>query len=683
MKIISEKSAEKPKVIISIFIFVSTSFFGCHPEGNEPTYGRELDSANPYGMEIVSVHGNPDAYTITTTGARYILKQTEMELWRRIDPATNSYHLRKVAVLEFPTDIGKLALSSQDGETAKIRCPTIDFTIHADSFFFVQANQSFSYKHRNLIENTPWSKPNPDQMRTGLNRMWTDGYGGSLHCYLRGKAKTTQIQSDSTTFAMQAGGMMGHMLYPPKLFNFPKLYGTNSRPFVFFLYSKDHLKKVLQNWQYYENLGFGVFVLWNDLYQKFYIPTPLESDQVKGGIVGYRFNKEAEPWVSFFIQRAHNRKCKVISYLRSPYLKYHRHPLWMYPPNHPQAGQHQPYTVTLEHMKHFQQKYHLDGWYLDNADAGTLLEDYHFIKQLRRDVDRQARSNGFDTGVLFHHCTNDALDARVGNFNSIMINAYVDYILWGEWDRPSWIDHPNDPHLRFYSSGYGMSQAFGSHKRATRMKLALSEAEKNRILADLNGAERAKPSTLKDFVQSFLPAYRKRKADYVSGNFKPDVQWPVDEKTGWFRAPENITIHYPGPKSAVVRWRTNELATSEVTYSSSGHWWPSDYQSAPDGIVSDKSMVFDHTITIRNLEPKKNYEFRIRSYNGKSDTEEIIWGYKFGLDSDRDGLPDEWENKYFKNLNQRGDQNPDSDSNNNLLEWQQGTNPTVSDRTKS
>lgn len=48
------------------------------------------------------------------------------------------------------------------------------------------------------------------------------------------------------------------------------------------------------------------------------------------------------------------------------------------------------------------------------------------------------------------------------------------------------------------------------------------------------------------------------------------------------------------------------------------------------------------------------------------------------IDSDADGLPDNWELQYFGNLNQTATGDPDSDGLTNLQEYQQGRNPTKS-----
>ena len=60
--------------------------------------------------------------------------------------------------------------------------------------------------------------------------------------------------------------------------------------------------------------------------------------------------------------------------------------LWKYPAEHPKAGQRQEISVTLEMMRQLQQEYGVDGWYLDNGNAGEVLDDYDYMRQIRTDV---------------------------------------------------------------------------------------------------------------------------------------------------------------------------------------------------------------------------------------------------------------------------------------------------------
>jgi hypothetical protein len=67
-----------------------------------------------------------------------------------------------------------------------------------------------------------------------------------------------------------------------------------------------------------------------------------------------------------------------------------------------------------------------------------------------------------------------------------------------------------------------------------------------------------------------------------------------------------------------------------------------------------------------------------------SDHNPIISGFTLerlsaGTDSDNDGLPDDWEFKFFGNLNQTGTDDPDQDGLDNAREFALGTSPTDAD----
>jgi len=49
------------------------------------------------------------------------------------------------------------------------------------------------------------------------------------------------------------------------------------------------------------------------------------------------------------------------------------------------------------------------------------------------------------------------------------------------------------------------------------------------------------------------------------------------------------------------------------------------------------------------------------------------------VDSDSDGLPDEWELQYFSDMNENGSGDPDMDNLTNATEYEMGTNPSNAD----
>jgi hypothetical protein len=649
-----------------------------------------------YGMTIDSVSESANQVTVTTTGAIYTINSNTIEtpnsivMQRRIDPATNTVKPKTVAVIEFQNNIGSLKITSPDSDKRQvdITSPLADFNFMSDSFFIIKAKAPFTYTHTNLITNASWAKPDMGKLGSGLDRMWTDGKGGSLHAWISGNSTATEKNTNYTTISMSADDTMAHMVFPPKTFDFEGLYGQNARPFVHFIGNNGDMEDIISgnNIDKYVTDGFGIFMIWASFYSNSVVsgkigedPTLIDSD-LGYQIIGYNINEPFEDLVRRFVNFAHDKGFKVITYLSYP-----SGTRWNYPAGHQLGGRHQDIQVTLQWMKKFQQEYGFDGWYFDNADVGDLIEDYNFIRQVREDVDTTAKAHGMDKGIIFHHDSVDIWDGfgAYRGLRAIMIDAYVDYTVTGETGPIAEVDSPNDPYMRFYTSGYGMSQAYASHIRKTDMKVAISEQEKNRVLAEnLNGAEWYSSDI---WVSDFKPFYDARKAKYLSGNL--DVDWPINETTGWFRAPTNIKVDMT-ETAVTISWETNGPADSEVAYTSNGVWWKTGYSNSPDGpdgTVEDESMTTKHNIVLPCLKPNTKYEFRIRSNNNSKEKEnEIIWGHvgsfetSFG-DSDKDSLPDCWEKKYFGNLNQDGSGDFDGDGLTNLQEFNKGTDPTNKD----
>ena len=576
----------------------------------------ELTDTPFFEMEIESVTGDSNEVTIETTGATYILTQTGIEMWRKIDPATNELNPRKVAELEFDMVLGNLNIQSTNKRTVIILSDKADLKFNSDSFFFIEAKQPISYNHVNLVTNAPWNKG------SRLDRMWTDGYGGSLHAFISGNPTASTI-TDLTTFTLSTGDIMSHMVFPSKLFDFEGLYGQNARPFVHFIYSDNHARDLIipNAMGPYIDDGFGVFVIWSSFYGNDEFPELLDTNP---NVLGY--NIQYPVLVNNFVREAHNNGFKVINYFRYP-----ANPAWDYPAGHPLEGQHQDIETTLQFMRDFQQQYNLDGWYFDNAEAGdlgpdgnlpgALMDDYNFMRQVRTDVS--------DNGIIYHHNSKDVWEGRYGERTrrAIMVDVYSDYTFGGESGELAKNNDLNEPYLRYFAVSYGMTQAYATYKRKGDMRTSISEEEKDRFIGEnMNGAERNRDAS---WTNAFKPAYDVRKAEYLSGNFNPDVDWPIDPQTGWFRTPENMQVNMLSGTEAVISWTTNELANSNVIYTHNGYWWPYKIEEGrtPSGSVSDDRLKTEHSLTITNLDSAKNYEFRIRSSNKLPVPEEIIWGY--------------------------------------------------------
>jgi len=596
-----------------------------------------------FGMEVVSVTTDANGITVVTTGATYVLDSNGMDMFRRIDPNTNAIDNansgkgRKVAELSFDPNLGTLSVYTYDKSRAIIDSNKADFEFMSDSFFIITAKESLDVNHTNLIANAPWNAPLEPNDRD-LDRMWTDGYGGSLHAMLSDstKGEANSVDVNSTTITLAAGDKSAHMVFPPKTFDFTNLYGQNARPHVRFIYHEFQMNEFTNDpnkMNSYKTDGFGIFVLFA-LYDDREYPTVLDS-----GIMGYNMaNPDA---VQNFINAADANGFKVITYCAGP-----GHSGWNYPAGHPLEGQHQDISVTLDWMRDFQAEYNLDGWYFDNADTGDLVDDYDFMRQVRTDVG--------PTGIIYHHDSVDVWSMTGGNWNTgykglraIMVDAYVNYALTGETGEIGWVDDPNDNYFRFYTSGYGMSQVYGSLKRASNGKAAMSYEEIFRTIAtNLNGSQRERPDTYTYWQTHFKPAYNTRKAEYLNDAnvpFDPDVDWPLDGNSSdpnlnWFRLPTDINVIDVNSNSATITWTTGANSDSEVVYTNEEFenvWWY--YKDAngkvhqPAGSEYDSNMVTDHSLTLTDLDPDTDYEFKIRSTNDTNDPPaipgQIIWGY--------------------------------------------------------
>lgn len=570
-----------------------------------------------WGMEIESVFEEEDNIILTTTGAKYVISNAGIDMWRRIDPKTNEINPRLVARLDF--NVNDLEIYKTTKDLVVIRSDEADFKFNPDSLFFIKARKDFEYNYVNLIEDAPWNKDFYGDYR---NRMWTDGYGGSLVASTDDESEIIDSGKDNSQIALNKGGSMAQMVFPPKKFDFERLYGEDARPFVETLYDGEceNCKKGLQyhmdNIELYKENGFGVFMIGAPFYPSYPGHKGSAPEQLSDNLIGYRYKPEIEAKIREFIDLSHQNGFKVIGYVSYP----SNPSRWTYSEG-PNAGEHQDIEVTLGWMREFQEDYNLDGWFFDNGDAGEFIDDYNFMKQVRKDIG--------DDGIIIHHDSIDVWGWWSG-LRAIMVDAYVDYTLTGEtgrdlahlFDLPidegvtASIHNPNDPYFRYYTAGYGMSQVFSMHKLKSNGERTFDQLEKQRLLAEnLYGAERDYTGSWKI---GFKPAYDLMKEKYLSGDLDPEIDWPLDLENEWFRDPTDIEITQFG-NTIKVSWKTGELANSNVEYDLDGNW------KKAEGSESNDELVYDHEVLLENV--PANSEFRIRSSNGKTPgVDEIIWG---------------------------------------------------------
>ena len=578
------------------------------------------------GMEVLSASGGKYPKVVTTGGA-YIYDADGLELWRRIDPADNTIRPRMVGRINFTGGAGTLKLATHGPGRAVIDGENYSLDFRADSFVILHAKTAgLEICFRNLVMPAPWSRSN----ESSHDRMWTDGMGGCLHARISGSPVVTQITPDSTTMSLSSGDELGFMAFPPRFFDFEKLYGKESRPFVEPVYSMEHLDGLLNDSEYFKETHCGVIFLWYGLYHKYpvpgmdppsnpdgeYIPFPLDPEQSpwvpKPFIVGYDF---AEPdQVKKRIEKAHQNGFKVIAYLSTPEFDPDRQPEGYRLINH------QTIQDTLSMMKSFQKEYSLDGWYLDNAaiHPGNLMEQYNFIREVRKMV-------GND-GIILHHDSVDVWDTwlQYNGLKAVMVDAYVDYTLTGETGIMAEISTPDDPYLRYFASGYGLSQAIGSNIFCTNGRAAIPENETFRALAmNLHCMGWGETPS---WTMYFFPYHEIMRMEYNTGRTFLPINWPIEGK--WFNSAENIQAVVISPASVSVHWETSEASDSQVAWTSNGLWWPpqsAGAETGPDGTCHDPALSIMHNVILDNLKPGTNYDFRIRSSNMLSSDQERIW----------------------------------------------------------
>jgi hypothetical protein len=275
-------------------------------------------------------------------------------------------------------------------------------------------------------------------------------------------------------------------------------------------------------------------------------------------------------------------------------------------------------------MQRFKEEYGLDGWYFDNAaiNFGNLMDNYNFIKAVR--------SNLGDDGVIIHHESVDVLDnyPEYTGMKAVMVDVYVNYVLTGETGEMAFVDSPNEFYMRYFTSGYGVSQAYGSQIMPSNPMAAISWKEMNRVLAqNLYGWVYSVDRTYSTWIW-YKHFYDLVKEQYLTGEIILDPY--VDWEAKWFMIPQNVSVSYINNLTINISWSTENLSDSGIAYSLNGHWWSSEYPqfpSGPSGVVNSSQLVYFHSLVLQNLRPNTLYEFRIRSSNNGSFENETIWGF--------------------------------------------------------
>jgi hypothetical protein len=600
---------------------------------------RSLSGAPFFHMEILSVREHAREIVVETTGAQYRLTERGMTLTRRIDPRTNLVDPRTVARLSFHAGIGPLRVVSASKRSCVVQSQRLQFEFNSDSLFLVSSlsQRPFVYEHESLLVDAPWNKTGLRETEGGgrepdfLNRMLTDGSGGSLHAYVEGPVAVLGGTQNHTQVSLGPDGRMAHMVFPPRLFDFEALYSAGTKPLAWFVNghsfssAREEIESILTRAANPESIfrvnPYGYFVLANPLYSG--TPCPIPSNPTRTcdhhlpvpvdhpfAHLGYRY---ADPdFIKESIDTLHALGFKVLAYVFPSFPAADR-------PDRFYFVRDQSMEATLAWLGDFQREFNLDGYYLDYAGYGELkrdnwVETYRFIRAIREQVG--------DSGYLFHHDSVDVWGAYSG-LRAIMVDAYCDAQLVGETtnetiaDNGS-VDNPDEKYLRFFAFGYALAHTFGLQHLLTKRTDALGPLERARVMPEnLNGIARD--------TGALLPIYQARKDAYLSGAFDPDVEFPPD----WFTQISDLELQALSEGALEIRWTTDEPTDCSVAFTSDGEWWDEEQRSRLKNEIDDHCddpLSTSHVVMVGGLTPGLRYEFRIRSSNRKPGLAERIFG---------------------------------------------------------
>jgi len=556
-------------------------------------------------MEIVSVVDGGDRVSVVTTGGVFEIGPSRVTLVRRIDPAINDVAPRPVARIEFERQTGPFTVGPVSKRSCIINGRTVSFDVRGDSMVFLSnvCTEPVTYTFKSLAADAPWCKGR------GADRMWAGLSGGSLHLSLpKSPVKVTTAEAQSLTVIMPPDRRTAFSVFPPKIFDFEKLYGADARPHCFFVYRLEDPARRVRQLAEAAKRGFGVIVLFESLYD-------LSAGKgVHGGVrptfntakqrFEYRYADSAS--IERFIKEAHDLHFKVITYFKGSAFKTSKYA-------RPEPGAMQK---ALAFMREFQQRYKLDGWYFDNASLGDWLLTYDFIRKVREDIG--------DEGIIYHH---DSIDVWGHDSGLVMVqvDAYVNYTLKGECGvLAEQTHHPNDPFFAFYTGGYGLSQAVPCHKPHIRGRAAITRADTMRLAGqNLNGSERAtwslnKWTTSADWDEHFAPYFALRKKQYLLGDFSPAVSWPPS----WYHEADNVQVETPSSTTARITWEAGKWSTGSVSYTTAASNNLRDHRSEPKHAESGR-----HVTLLSDLKPGTTYRFAIRSHSRGNLLDREVWGY--------------------------------------------------------
>jgi hypothetical protein len=153
----------------------------------------------------------------------------------------------------------------------------------------------------------------------------------------------------------------------------------------------------------------------------------------------------------------------------------------------------------------------------------------------------------------------------------------------------------------------------------------------------------------------------------------------------------SVTIVVGNDEIITLTVRNTGTISDSVKLEANKGDFPGDLTLEHDEIILTAKQTMNVELTIKTIKttPIGNYTITITGVSTGDDSIEKSSSIEIQtipepdeLDSDNDGLPDEWEMKWWNNLNQKGTDDPDSDGKTNLEEYLAGTDPTKAPTTE-
>jgi hypothetical protein len=602
------------------------------------------------GMGVNVVKHLASGIDVETTGATYKLIPTGIEMWRNIDASTNNHAPKIVAEIlfgdqEYAAAITNPRIVSKTRAETVVESTELRIRFFADSLIMIEnlTDDDFTYLHANLLEYPEWMKTATESDVGGDGsigaKIWGEYSGGSLLAPVASKGTITHLDDNVAQIVLPSGGKCGHSVFPCKFFDFNALYSPKALPGLTIVSSEWSANWLLSHQTgYQDDLCAGTVLIYNFAYttsggdpeDRWGVPPEGTSPTTltEGPWTGYIGYELRDPtYYKQLVADLHAQGYKVLFYFQGI------HPNWNY----------QDMEVTLGWMAWFKSEFNNDGWYFDNADYsgyhGTVggeywpnqwYECYKFVKRVREVVGNE--------GYVLHHHSVDVL-GRYSWVRAVNVDAYMNATWVGETELE--IHSADDLQMRYYVSGYGMSQAIGGWYRFTGGWEAfngssLSYAESYRLSPQIHmfppliemRPDYGDMELYNEFVDCFKPGYLSNTTAFQNGTLDPDPVWPVRE---WWQ-PATQVVATPSYNSITLTWATPTLSNSEVYLATidAGDdftFFKNCYSDDKNKhLTIDESTVF-HSVTVDSstpdimleIESGADYYYAIRSHDVTND----------------------------------------------------------------